>query len=46
MDTLDTSSMVIDEHVGYDPDFVQESVPETFSQGELNDLVRELSLSK
>ena len=38
--------MVIDEHVGYNPDFVQESVSETFSQTELNDLVRELSLSK
>ena len=30
----------------YDPDFVQESVSETFSQSELNDLVRDLSLSK
>ena len=42
----ESDSDVIDEHFGYDPDFVQESVPETFSQSELNDLVRELSLSK
>ena len=37
---------MIDEHVGYDPDFVQENVPEAFSQSELKDLVRDLSLSK
>ena len=41
-----SDSDVIDEHVGYDPDFVQENVPEAFSQSELKDLVRDLSLSK
>ena len=42
----ESDSDVIDEHDGYDPDFVQESVPEAFSQNELSDLVRYLSLSK
>ena len=37
---------MIDEHVGYDPDFVQENVPEAFSRSEFNDLVRDLRLSK
>ena len=42
----ESDSDVIDENVGYDPNFVQESVPKTFSQSELNDLVLDLSLSK
>ena len=42
----DSDSDVIDEHVEYDPDFVQESVPETFSQSELSDLVSDLRFSK
>ena len=40
----ESDSDVIDEHVRYDPDFVQESVPETFSQSELNDSVLARSL--
>ena len=35
-----------DDRVECDPDFVEESTPVKFTQGELNDLVRDLGLSK